>query len=60
MLLGFRFQAYADGINDYVENLPFLPLEFTFTGMSFEKWTIVDTLALIKQMGFFMNVGILG
>ncbi len=38
-------QAYVDGINDFVDSLAFLPMQFLITGTAWEKWKLEDTLA---------------
>ena len=46
-------QAYADGINEYIESQPDeLPLEFKLTGIKPEEWQIIDSLAIIYYMGW--------
>ncbi len=49
-------QAYADGVNDYVENQAFaLPMEFKLIGIGFEKWTIKDSVMVFKLLSFLMT-----
>lgn len=45
-------QAYADGINDYVHSITFLPLEFYLTGARWEPWTVEDCFAQFKLLMF--------
>ena len=46
-------QAYADGINEFVQNAPQdIPLEFRLAGLRPEPWSVVDTLAVIYFMGW--------
>jgi penicillin amidase len=46
-------QAYADGVNAYVEgHLDRLPLEFTILGFDPAAWTPLDTLAWGKVMAY--------
>ncbi|KRX06019.1 hypothetical protein PPERSA_01097 [Pseudocohnilembus persalinus] len=49
-------QAYADGINSFVEQQYILPLEFILTGIEFEKWEIYDTLCFIKLLNFMLSL----
>lgn len=53
-------EAYAEGVNWYAFRCvkrKRLPLEFTLTGQSWEEWTPVHSLALIRFWGFAMNYG---
>lgn len=47
-------QAYADGVNAFIESNGSLPLEFTILGTQPEPWTPVDTLAWGKVMSYFL------
>ena len=51
-----HLQAFADGVNDYVKRLPFLPLEFLITGIKFEEWTPVDSILILKLMEFSLTL----
>jgi len=35
-------QAYADGINNYVDSIDMIPVEFMITHTRFKKWTPLD------------------
>lgn len=49
-------QAYADGINDYVQNYAMLlPPEFIMLGIEFEEWHPIDTLALMRLVNFHLS-----
>jgi len=48
------FQAFADGVNDYVSSSKILPLEFWLTWSSFEPFTILDTVVNAKFTAFFL------
>ncbi|KAL4430319.1 hypothetical protein ABPG74_019478 [Tetrahymena malaccensis] len=45
-------QAYADGINDCVDSMKILPLEYFITGNKFDKWDVVDSLSFVKLLNF--------
>jgi len=49
------YQAFADGINDFVENSRTLPLEFWLTWTQYEKFTVLDTLTNAKFIAFFLT-----
>ena len=49
-----QFQAYVDGVNDYVASLKVLPLEFWMTWTNVEEYTIVDAVASGKLLSFFL------
>jgi len=58
--------AYADGINDFVENIGLtkadgtsyvLPPEFILFGLDFEPWTVVDSICVAKTMNFHLSWG---
>lgn len=49
-------QAYADGVNDYVANLYFFPIEFYLTGVKFENWTIPDSFSVMKLIEFSLTL----
>ena len=47
-------QAFADGVNAYVQESPLLPREF-YThaiGTTFEPWKPIDSLAILKYVNF--------
>ncbi len=50
-------EAYADGINAYVEEAWMLPPEFQILGVGFEKWTPRDSLRALKFMSFAAACG---
>lgn len=45
-------QAYSDGVNDYVNSMYMLPLEFQITRSSFEPWTVEDSFGQWKLLAF--------
>jgi penicillin amidase len=45
-------EAYAAGVNAFLERDPVLPVEFTLTGARPEPWTPVDSLGWIKMMAW--------
>ena len=47
--------AYAAGINDYVEKLAILPVEFLILNAGFEKWEISDSLLIGMYVGFQLS-----
>ena len=49
-------QAYADGVNDYVKSLLFLPFEFLITGSDFEPWTVEDSFSQWKLLAFGLGM----
>jgi len=49
------YQAFADGVNDYVENARILPVEFWITWTKFEKFTVLDSLTNAKFIAFFLT-----
>lgn len=49
-------EAYAAGVNDYVRR-SVLPLDFYMMGLSFEDWTVKDTLYLIKFQALLISMG---
>jgi penicillin G amidase len=46
--------AYADGVNAYIAQMPAseLPLEFRLTGTRPEPWTAIDSYLLFGRMGY--------
>lgn len=48
-------EAYAAGINAYVDAIPFLPLEFWLEGIGFNTWTPKDSLMIFKLYSFEMS-----
>lgn len=50
-------QRYAEGINAFVEQIEQLPVEFKLLKLEFETWTVVDTLAIARLLGFQMSFG---
>lgn len=52
-----QLQAYADGVNAYVENHPkSLPIQFTLADMQPIKWTITHSVALARLMAWELNL----
>ena len=50
-------QAYADGVNAYVENHPkSLPIEFSLAEMRPIPWTVTHTIALSRLMAWDLNI----
>ncbi len=49
-------QAYADGVNFYVENCSSLPFEYTILRKDFDKWTINDCLTVLSFQTWFSNM----
>jgi penicillin amidase len=45
-----EFLSYAAGINHFIKNMKFLPLEYLFLNFEPEPWTPLDTLSFIKYM----------
>jgi len=43
-----RLQAYADGVNAYVEKCDAFPFEFYLLPVSFEEWTVYDCLTILS------------
>lgn len=41
-------QAYANGVNEAVNQMKILPIEFYFLGINFTQWTVYDTLTVYK------------
>lgn len=50
-------QAYADGVNAYVEECTMLPPEFQILGIDFERWTPKDSLMTNKYLMFALSCG---
>ena len=44
--------AYTKGINDYVSQSLFYPLEFVIIGAQWDKWTMEDCITLAMSMSF--------
>ncbi|CDW90800.1 penicillin amidase family protein [Stylonychia lemnae] len=58
------FQAYADGVNDYLSNVKFpngqtgkmLPPEYILLGISeVRPWTPIDSLSILKMLNFHLS-----
>ncbi|MCP3775600.1 penicillin acylase family protein [Paenibacillus sp. MZ04-78.2] len=47
-------QSYADGVNAFRETGP-LPIEYTLTGAPFEPWQINDSIAVGKNMAWYLG-----
>jgi hypothetical protein len=41
-----RMDAYAAGINDFVDSMEWYPIEFYMTHTSFEPWTVEDSIGI--------------
>lgn len=50
-----RLQAYADGINRYVETCGSLPFEYRFLPAEFTPWTVEDCLTLLSFQTWYSN-----
>eukprot|EP00826_Nyctotherus_ovalis_P047063 TRINITY_DN5368_c0_g1_i9.p1 TRINITY_DN5368_c0_g1~~TRINITY_DN5368_c0_g1_i9.p1 ORF type:complete len:516 (+),score=126.56 TRINITY_DN5368_c0_g1_i9:205-1752(+) len=50
-------QAYANGVNAYVEESTMLPPEFQILGIDFERWTPKDSLMTNKFLMFALSCG---
>ncbi len=48
-------QAYAKGVNRFIETTPALPFEFTLLRYDPEPWTPVDSLSWSKLMAFALS-----
>lgn len=48
-------QAYADGVNAWLDSGPVLPVEFVALGVQPERWTVYDSLAWSKV--FALDLG---
>lgn len=48
-------EAYASGINAYVEKNLALPLEFHYLGITFKNWTALDSIRIAKLYSFQMS-----
>jgi penicillin amidase len=42
--------AYSEGVNYYIKNMKFLPLEYLFLNFEPDLWAPIDTLSFIKYM----------
>ena len=51
-------QAYADGVNAYLDTDPHLPLEFLFLGCKPAPWTPVDSIGWVKVIGFQLSTDV--
>ncbi len=50
-----RLQAYADGVNNYVQTCSALPFEYRLLGMEFEPYTLTDILSILSFQTWFSN-----
>eukprot|EP00826_Nyctotherus_ovalis_P066488 TRINITY_DN982_c0_g1_i21.p1 TRINITY_DN982_c0_g1~~TRINITY_DN982_c0_g1_i21.p1 ORF type:complete len:791 (+),score=165.29 TRINITY_DN982_c0_g1_i21:152-2524(+) len=48
-------QAYTDGINEYAKRLLVQPIELLLSGISFEPWSIQDSLMIFKMFSFSLS-----
>lgn len=46
--------SFCDGINDMVDSMIMLPLEFQLTGEKFERWERSDTYKLCIMNSLFL------
>lgn len=52
-----QIQAYADGVNAYVESHPkSLPIQFALADMEPIPWTVTHTIALSRLMAWDLNI----
>ena len=49
------FEAYAEGVNGFIETTESLPVEYTMLGESPEAWTAQDCLAVFKARHVLMG-----
>ena len=49
------FEAYADGVNGFIETTEALPVEYAMLGESPEAWTPKDCLAVFKARHVLMG-----
>ena len=57
-------QAYADGINDYVENIGYgpwysghlMPPEFYILELEWEPYTVIDALAIMRMLAVYTGL----
>jgi len=50
-----RLQAYADGVNAYVESCDALPFEYYLLQKEVEKWDVLDCLTIFSFQTWFSN-----
>ncbi len=50
------FEAYANGVNAYIDSIIILPIEYQMTGTTPEPWTVRDSLAVFKIRHILMGV----
>jgi len=48
-------EAYAAGINDFVDSMDWYPIEFTLANVKFEHWTVADSLGIQAMMQYFIS-----
>ncbi|HET6345204.1 MAG TPA: penicillin acylase family protein, partial [Myxococcota bacterium] len=48
-------QAYADGVNAYLDSNPTLPVEFTALGARPARWSPIDSVAWSKMVAFSLG-----
>ena len=44
-----QLDAFAQGINDRVSGMRWLPVEYYLIGVKWEEWTVEDSLAVSKM-----------
>jgi len=48
-------QAYTAGINEYVKGLTIRPIELLLSGVTFDPWTIKDSLMIFKMFSLSLS-----
>ena len=46
LILSYRLDAYAAGVNDFIKNMKVYPLEFYILWTDFEPWTPIDSIGV--------------
>lgn len=50
------FEAYASGVNAYIDSIEVLPIEYQVTDTTPDRWTVIDSLAVFKVRHIYMGV----
>jgi len=50
-----RLQAYADGVNYYIQKNSTLPFEFQLLGKDFKPWSVFDCLTILSFQTWFSD-----
>lgn len=50
------FEAYAAGVNAYIDSIEVLPIEYQVTDTTPDHWTVIDSLAVFKVRHIYMGV----